>query len=72
MVCVGSASAGPAIQFEVRKLLANRCGATAAEYALILAVIGSVIAVAALTLGGAIGGAINKAATTIETCAGSC
>jgi pilus assembly protein Flp/PilA len=42
-------------------------GASAAEYALILAIVGSGIAVAALFLGGAISGAINGAATCITT-----
>ncbi|PCI33581.1 MAG: Flp family type IVb pilin [Alphaproteobacteria bacterium] len=36
-------------------------GAAAAEYALILAIIGSVIAIAALGLGTAIGGAMDDA-----------
>jgi len=42
------------------------------EYAIILAVIGAVIALAALTLGGAVAGALQDAQTTIETCGGSC
>ena len=56
----------------MRKLLTNTSGATAAEYGIILAVIGSVIAIAAFTLGGAISGATDVAATTIETCGGGC
>lgn len=56
----------------MRKLLTNRSGASAAEYAMILAVIGAVIALAALTLGGAISGALQEAQTTIETCGGGC
>jgi len=56
----------------MRKLLTSKCGATAAEYALILAIIGAAIALSALVLGGAISGAMNKAATEIETCGGGC
>lgn len=41
-------------------------GAAAAEYALILAIIGSVIAIAALGLGDAIGTAMDDAATCVE------
>lgn len=41
-------------------------GAAAAEYALILALIGSVIAIAATNLGTAVAGAIQKAADTIN------
>ena len=46
-------------------MLKDEAGASAAEYALILAVIGSVIAIAALTLSGAIGGAMDKTANCI-------
>lgn len=42
-------------------------GAAAAEYALILAIIGSAIAVAAVLLGTNIGAAINKAALCVAT-----
>lgn len=42
-------------------------GAAAAEYALILAIVGSGIAVAALGLGDAISTAMDKAAGCIET-----
>ncbi len=45
------------------KMLKNDSGASAAEYALILAIIGSVIAIAALTLSTAIGTAMNETAT---------
>jgi pilus assembly protein Flp/PilA len=50
---------------QMHKFLADQSGASAAEYALILAIVGSGIAVAALFLGGAISGAINGAATCI-------
>lgn len=50
----------------IQRLWADQSGASAAEYALILAIIGSVIAVAALNLGGAIAGAMNSAATCIN------
>ena len=45
--------------------LKDESGASAAEYALILAIIGGAIAVAAVLLGGAIAGAMNKAKTCI-------
>lgn len=44
----------------VTSFLRDDSGASAAEYALILAVVGSVIAIAALGLAGAIGGAMDK------------
>ena len=44
----------------------DESGASAAEYALILAIIGAAIAVAAMTLGTSIGGAMNDAATCIN------
>jgi len=46
--------------------LNDESGASAAEYVLILAVIGSAVAAGALLLGGAIGGALNNAATYIS------
>ncbi len=54
-------------------MLRDKRGASAAEYALILAIIGAVIAIAALTLAGAIGNAMNNTASCIETpTAGTC
>ncbi len=47
-------------------MLRDKRGASAAEYALILAIIGAVIAIAALTLAGAIGNAMNNTASCIE------
>lgn len=47
-------------------LLRDESGASAAEYALILAIVGTGIALAALGLGGAISGAMNKATNCIK------
>ena len=47
-------------------MLRDDRGASAAEYALILAIIGAVIAIAALTLSTAIGNAMNNTAACIE------
>ena len=47
-------------------MLRNKRGASAAEYALILAIIGAVIAIAALGLADAIGNAMNDTASCIE------
>jgi pilus assembly protein Flp/PilA len=46
--------------------LRDDSGASAAEYALILAIVGTGIAVAALFLGGTIGNAINDASKCIN------
>jgi pilus assembly protein Flp/PilA len=48
-------------------MLRNKRGASAAEYALILAIIGAVIALAALGLSQEIGDAMNQAASCIDT-----
>lgn len=57
----------------VTSFLRDDSGASAAEYALILAIIGAGIAIAAVTLGDAISGAVNGAAQTINDCAdGAC
>ncbi|MDG2529074.1 MULTISPECIES: Flp family type IVb pilin [Caulobacter] len=49
----------------LRELIFEEDGAAAAEYALILAIIGSAIAVAAVLLGTNIGVAITDAATCV-------
>ena len=48
------------------KMLKDDSGASAAEYALILAIIGSVIAIAALGLSNAIGNAMDATADCIS------
>jgi pilus assembly protein Flp/PilA len=48
------------------RMLKDESGASAAEYALILAIIGSIIAVAAIGLAKAVGGAMNRAATCVS------
>ena len=47
-------------------------GASAAEYALMLAIIGAAIAIAAVALGHAISGSMDRAATAIRDCGGGC
>jgi pilus assembly protein Flp/PilA len=54
------------------KLLKDQSGASAAEYALILAVVGSAIALAAFALGQTIANTINRTDTCIRTNGGSC
>lgn len=49
------------------KLYGDKRGASAAEYALILAIIGAVIAIAALGLADAIGNAMDDTANCIDT-----
>ena len=49
------------------KMIRNTRGASAAEYALILAIIGAAIAVAAIALSGAISGAMNDATLCINS-----
>jgi pilus assembly protein Flp/PilA len=54
------------------KLLNDDSGAAAAEYALILAIVGSALAVAAFTLGNTISTAMNSAGSKITNCSGYC
>ncbi|MXO52158.1 Flp family type IVb pilin [Erythrobacter gaetbuli] len=49
-----------------KNFLRNESGASAAEYALILAIVGLGIVGATVFLGGEIAGAINTAGTTIQ------
>lgn len=52
--------------------LKDENGASAAEYALILAIIGAVIALAMVFLGGAVGNAINRTGNCINSNGTSC
>jgi len=47
-------------------MLRDEAGASAAEYALILAIVGATIAVAAVTLGGSISNAMSRASNCIN------
>ena len=51
----------------VKSFVNDESGASAAEYALILAIVGSAIAVAAITLGTVISNSMNSASSTIKT-----
>jgi len=51
----------------VSSFLKDDSGASAAEYALILAIVGSAIAAAAVGLGGAISNSMNSASNCIKT-----
>jgi len=55
----------------VKTFLRDESGASAAEYALILAVVGAGIAVAAYNLGEAVQTSINYSETQIENCTGA-
>lgn len=70
---------GAAIVWEGRdmktliNLLRDESGASAAEYALILAIVGSALAIAAIGLGNTISGSMNTQASRITDCTdGSC
>jgi pilus assembly protein Flp/PilA len=53
-------------------MLADHRGASAAEYAMILAIVGAGIAVAALSLGGSIADSMNNSSSNIRSCGGGC
>ena len=53
-------------------MLKDDSGAAAAEYALILAIVGTAIALAAISLGGAIANAMNTATTCISSKGATC
>lgn len=55
-----------------RKFLRDRSGASAAEYALILAIVGTGIALAAFGLGGVIAASMNDTGTCISTSGATC
>ena len=51
----------------VTSFVTDESGASAAEYALILAIVGSAIALAAIGLGNAVRGSITRATTAINS-----
>lgn len=54
------------------KMIKDESGASAAEYALILAIVGTAIAAAAILLGDTISSAMNDASTCISTNGTNC
>ena len=54
------------------RLLCDNGGASAAEYAMILAIVGTAIAFAALGLGRVVADSMNEAGTCISTAGGTC
>jgi pilus assembly protein Flp/PilA len=54
------------------RMLKDESGASAAEYALILAIVGSAIALAAITLGKTIGNSMNQASHCISSKGTNC
>jgi pilus assembly protein Flp/PilA len=56
----------------ISRFLRDESGASAAEYTLILAIVGAGIAAAAVLLGGTISTAITAAGTCISTNGGTC
>lgn len=57
---------------KIVSFLKDESGASAAEYALILAIVGAGIAAAAIVLGTAISDAMSSAATCISSQGGTC
>ncbi len=53
----------------LKNFVRDESGASAAEYVLILAIVGSAIAAGALTLGDSIGGALSDASGAIDDAA---
>lgn len=51
----------------LRSIKVNKSGASAAEYALILAVVGGAIALAAVNLGATVGSTLNKTSNQLAT-----
>ena len=54
------------------RMMKDQSGAAAAEYALILAIVGTAIALAAYNLGTTISSAMNDAQSCINAATGSC
>ena len=71
MPCCGVTQKGNSMTLLIN-MLKDRSGASAAEYALILAIVGAAIALAAFVLGQTIANAINRTDACISTHGSSC
>ncbi len=69
---ISANSGGNSVTKMIMKLWKDESGAAAAEYALILALVGTGIAAAAFALGGAVSGAMTKATNCIKSTTGTC
>ena len=56
----------------LESLVRNVRGASAAEYALILGIVGAAIALAAMNLGSTVATTLNVSSDNIRTCGGGC
>jgi pilus assembly protein Flp/PilA len=56
----------------LNRLVQSKRGASAAEYAMILAIVGAAIAASAFFLGGEVAAAMNDAGSCINTSGGAC
>lgn len=56
----------------LKRLFADCHGASAAEYALLIAIVGTAIAVAAWNLGVSISASMTSAASDVKSCGGKC
>ena len=54
------------------RMIKDESGAAAAEYALILAIVGAAVAAAAITLGKTVANSMNSASTCISTKGATC
>ena len=61
-----------AILAKLRSLASHQGGASAAEYALMLAIVGAALAVAAIGLGGSISNSMNTSSSKVANCGGTC
>ena len=68
----GTPNEGISTMAKFINMLRDESGASAAEYALILAIVGSAIALAAIFLGGTISSALNEASTCISSNGSTC
>ena len=64
---ISANSGGNSVTKMIMNLWKDEAGAAAAEYALILAIVGTAIAASAIALGTAVSTAMNNAATCIKT-----
>jgi len=56
----------------LRRLIRETGGTSNAEYALMMAIVGTAILMSAIWFGGMLGGSVNEAGTCIETSGSGC
>ena len=72
-LCAADPTAGARFDMQtLRRLIRETGGTSNAEYALMMAIVGTAVLMSAIWFGGVLGGSVNEAGTCIETSGSTC